>query len=122
VYVSVTGDTKRRRDALLGKAAVCWLEGSSRKSQDTEPFHVEDALRSKLGMGWGDFQVVKHYPEQFLVIFSEEHLRQRATQQQRFEDDGRVFNFATWSVAREAEETQLEFWVNIRIEGIPPHA
>lgn len=74
VFVSATGDIRRRRDALLGKAVVCWLRGNS---HDTEPFHVGDALHSKLGMGFGNFQVVKHYSEQFLIIFSE---LQKATQ------------------------------------------
>lgn len=70
VYVYATGATKRWRDALMGKAAVCWLEGNSRNIHDSEPFHVRDALRSKLGMGRGDFQVVKHYSKQYLVVFS----------------------------------------------------
>jgi len=119
VFVTATRGIKRRRDALVGKAAVCWLQGNS---HDTEPYHVGDALRSKLGLAFEDFQVVKHYPEQYLVIFSEERFRQRVTQQHIIEDGGRVFNFATWNEAREAEDAQLEFHVNIRIEGIPPHA
>jgi len=119
VFVTATGVIKRRRDALVGKAAVCWLQGNS---HDTEPYHVGDALRSKLGLGFEDFQVVKHYPEQYLVIFFEERFRQRATRQHSIEDGGRVFNFATWNEAREAEDAHLEFRINIRIEGIPPHA
>jgi hypothetical protein len=119
VFVSATGAIKRRRDVLVGRAAVCWLQGNS---HNAETFHVDDALRTKLGLGFGDFQVVKHYPEQFLVIFSEERFRQSATRQQRIEDRGRVFNFAPWNEGREAEEAQLEFRVNLRIEGIPPHA
>lgn len=119
VFVSATGAIKRRRDALIGKAAVCWLQGNN---HDTEPYHVGDALKSQLGLGFDDFQVVKHYPEQYLVIFSDEHCRQRVTRQQSIIDGGRTFNFDTWNETRKAEDTHLEFHVNLRIEGIPPHA
>ena len=69
-----------------------------------------------------EFQVVKHYPEQYPVIFANEHLRQRVTRQQYLEDEGPIFNFASWSEGREAVDTNLEFRVSVRIEGIPPHA
>lgn len=56
----------------MGRAAVCWLQG-----HDSQTYHVANALRSKLGMDLMEFQVVKHYPEQYLVIFANERLRQR---------------------------------------------
>jgi len=119
VFITATGDIKRRRDALVGRAAVCWLQGNS---HDSQTYHVANALRSKLGMDLMEFQVVKHYPKQYLVILANERLRQRATRQQYLEDEGRIFNFASWSEGREAVDTNLEFRVNVRIEGIPPHA
>lgn len=35
VFVSAAGAIKRRRDALIGRAAVCWLQGNS---HNTEPY------------------------------------------------------------------------------------
>jgi len=119
VFITAMGDIKRCHDALVGRAAVCWLQGNS---HDSQTYHVANALRSKLGMDLMEFQVVKHYPEQYLVIFTNERLRQRATRQQYLEDEGRIFDFVSWSEGREAVDTNLGFRVNFRIEGIPPHA
>jgi hypothetical protein len=67
VLISATGAIKRRRDALVGHAAVCSPEGNN---HDTQPYHVSNAIRSQMNLDFGDFQVIKHYPEQYLVIFS----------------------------------------------------
>jgi len=67
-----TGSIWRRRDELINKAAVCWLNGNS---HDMESYHLSEALRSQLNLGHDDFQVVKHFPEQYLVIFSNPAIR-----------------------------------------------
>jgi hypothetical protein len=46
---------------------VCSPEGNN---HDTQPYHVSNAIRSQMNLDFGDFQVIKHYPEQYLVIFS----------------------------------------------------
>jgi len=50
--VSATGAIRRRRDELIHRAAVCWLNGSS---HDTEPHHLSDALRCKLNLHQDEF-------------------------------------------------------------------
>lgn len=119
MLISATGAIKRRRDALVGHAAVCSPEGNS---HDTQPYHVSNAIRSQMNLDFGDFQVIKHYPEQYLVIFSNPQNWERVTRQRTIEDRGRVFKFAPWDETREAIDATMEFRVHVRIEGIPPHA
>lgn len=57
--VSATGDIRRHRDELIGRAVVCWLPGSSHAS---EPHHLGDALRNQLDIHHDDVQILKHFP------------------------------------------------------------
>jgi hypothetical protein len=106
---------------LVGKDVVCSLEGNS---HDLEIYHMRDAIRSQFNLGFGDFQVIKHYTEQYLVIFSDPQNWERATRQRSIVDNGRVYKFAPWDETREAVHANLELRVHARIEGIslPPHA
>ncbi|XP_021321248.1 uncharacterized protein LOC110437212 [Sorghum bicolor] len=110
--------TKRRRDELIDHAAVCWLEGNS---HDTEPHHLGDALRRQLRLRHGEFKVVKHFPEQYFVTFSDPAIRQRLVGQEILSDNGRDFHFAAWSERRYANNVNWEYRVKVRIEGIPVH-
>jgi hypothetical protein len=56
---------------------VCWLNGNS---HDTEPYHLGDALRNQLDIHYDDFQILKHFPEQYLVIFNNPRDRQRVVE------------------------------------------
>jgi hypothetical protein len=71
--------------------------------------HVGDAIRSHMNLGYGDFQLVKHFPEQYLVIFSDPHNSQRATSLCFINDHGRTFHFASWDETREATDAHMEF-------------
>jgi hypothetical protein len=86
-----TGSIRRRRDDLVSRVVVCWLYSNS---HDTEAHHLGDAIRGRLHLRHEDIQIVKHYPEQFLIIFSEpaykEHLLDRAPSPR----GGRDFHFA----------------------------
>ncbi|CAD6268762.1 unnamed protein product [Miscanthus lutarioriparius] len=112
------GDIRRRRDELIGRAAVCWLPGNS---HNTEPHHLGDALRNQLDIHHDDVQVLKHFPEQFLVIFNNPRDRQRVVEVGVLLDNGRRFQFAAWSERRYANNVSWEFRVKVRIEGIPVH-
>lgn len=116
--VSATGDIRRRRDELIGRAAVCWLPGNS---HDSEPHHLVDALRNQLDIHHHDVQVLKHYPEQFLVIFNNPRDRQRVVEAGVLHDNGSCFQFAAWGKRRYANNINWEFRVKVRIEGVLVH-
>jgi hypothetical protein len=69
-----TGTIKHKRDSLIGKTAVCWLNGNS---HDTEPQHVAEALEEKLRIGHHEIKVVKHFLEQYLIFFNDSRDYQR---------------------------------------------
>jgi hypothetical protein len=116
--VSATGEVHRHRNELIDRAAVCWLGGSS---HDTEPHHLVDALRNQLGIHHDDVQVIKHFPEQFLAIFSDPRDRQRVVDVGTLPDNGRRFQFTAWNEHRYARQTTWEYRVKVRIEGVPVH-
>jgi hypothetical protein len=116
--VTATGSIKRRRDDLITRAVVCRL---STNSHDTELHHVGEAIRDRMRLRHDDFQVLKHYPEQFLVIFNDPANKQRLLDWGAIDDGGRTFNFAPWSERRNATNVSWEFRVKVRIEGIPIH-
>jgi hypothetical protein len=116
--VSATGSIRRRHDELIDKAAICWLNSNS---HDMDLFHVGDALRSKLHLRHGEFQVVKHYPEQYLIIFSDTAIRQCILDMGVVPHGGREFHFDAWSERHYANNTSWEFRVKVCIEGIPVH-
>jgi len=111
--VTVSGSIKRHRDDLINKAVGCWL--------NTNSHHTECyALRCKMHLRHGNFQVVKHYPEQFLVIFSEPPIRQSLLDRGVLADGVRDFHFAPWSERRNATNTNWEYRAKVRIEGMHP--
>ena len=117
--ISATGAIKRKRESIIGKAAVCWL---SSNSHDSEPHHVADALDEQLRISRHEIKVVKHYPEQYLVFFTDSQAFQRAVNHLGVRSRGRTFNFEPWTERCHAVEKQLEFRVRLRIEGLPAHA
>uniref|UniRef100_K4AJ16 Uncharacterized protein n=1 Tax=Setaria italica TaxID=4555 RepID=K4AJ16_SETIT len=102
--ILATGPIKHKRESLIGKTAVCWLTGNS---HDTVPHHVVDVLE-ELHISRHELKVVKHFPEQYLVLFSD----YRAYHQRR------VFNFEAWTERHGTVETMLEYRVRLRIEGV----
>lgn len=116
--VTATGDICRRRDELINRAAVCWLNGNS---HDTEPHHLGDALCNQLNIYHDDVQILKHFPEQFSVIFNNPRDRQRVVEVGVLPDNGRRFQFAVWSERRYANYVNWEYRVKVRIEGVPVH-
>jgi hypothetical protein len=50
--VSGTGAIRRRRDELIDKAAICWLNGNN---HNMETYHLGNALRSQLNLHHDDF-------------------------------------------------------------------
>ncbi|CAN6245272.1 unnamed protein product [Urochloa humidicola] len=117
--ISATGPIKRKRDALIGKTMVCWLTGNR---HDTGTHHVIDALDEQLHISRHDVRVVKHFPEQYLVFFSDSRAYYRVLHYRRVRNRGRMFNFEPWTERRNSVESKLEFRVRLRIEGMPVHA
>lgn len=50
VFITATGAIQRRRDALLGRAAVCWLDGNSHDSE-LEPRGGRAPVKARHDMG-----------------------------------------------------------------------
>nr|XP_034603213.1 uncharacterized protein LOC117863543 [Setaria viridis] len=117
--VTATGSIKRRREALVGRSAICWLNGNS---HDTGTHHVVEALEEQLHINRHEVRVVKHFPEQYLVFFSDCRAYNRVLHHRGIRNRGRVFNFEPWSEGRNAVESKLEYRVRLRIEGMPVHA
>jgi len=117
--ISATGAIKRKRESIIGKTAVCWLSSNSHES---EPHHVVDALNEQLRISRHEIKVVKHYPEQYLVFFTDSRAFQCAVNHHGVRSRGRTFNFEPWTERRHAVEKQLEFRVRLCIEGLPAHA
>ncbi|CAL4926113.1 unnamed protein product [Urochloa decumbens] len=120
--ISANGTIKRKREELVGKTVVCWLNGPNCNSHDSQPHHVVDALDTQLHIECHEIKVVKHFPEQYLVIFADSRAYHRVLQSQAVRDRGRVFNFDQWKERRGAAVRQLEFRVRLRIEGVSVHA
>ncbi|XP_066395263.1 uncharacterized protein [Miscanthus floridulus] len=116
--VTATGSIRRRREDLINKAIVCWLYSNS---YDTEAHHLGDAIRGRLHLRHEDIQIVKHYPEQFLIIFFQPANREQLLDRGVISEGGRDFHFTPWSERRNAVNTNWEFRVKVRIEGIPVH-
>ena len=91
--ISASGAIEAARDELVGKTVVCSLEGNN---HDSEPKHVEEALSERLGIRDRRFQVLKHFPEQYLIIFSSSHDQQLFLHRSRINHRGRVFTFEVW--------------------------
>ncbi|XP_039772050.1 uncharacterized protein LOC120640263 [Panicum virgatum] len=70
----------------------------------------------------GSIHVTKHFPEQYLVLFSNHHDRQRVLDRTTINNRGRCFSFAPWSEQRHGSVVRWEFRVRLRIEGSPVHA
>nr|TKW27319.1 LOW QUALITY PROTEIN: hypothetical protein SEVIR_3G249900v2 [Setaria viridis] len=104
--ISATGAIKGKRETLIGKTAVCWLNGNS---HDTAYHHVIDALDKKLQISRHDVKVVKHFPEQYIIFFADSRAYHCTVQHREVPHRGRIFNFEPWTERRRATESMLEF-------------
>jgi hypothetical protein len=88
--ISATGSIRRRRDELISKAVVCSFDGNS---HEVDVLSVGDMLREAFDLHHGQYQLVKHFPEQFFIIFSESRTKQWALDRRSVSYHGRVFHF-----------------------------
>lgn len=58
--ITATGTMMHKREALIGKMVVCWLNGNI---HDTGTHHVADSLEEQLHINCHKNKVVKHFPE-----------------------------------------------------------
>ena len=117
--VSANGEIKRERDNLVGKSVVCSHDGNNHAS---EPRHVIEALSEQLGIRGNKMKVLKHHPEQYLIIFEEQQDQRRVLHQSRLHHRGWVFCFAEWNEQRYSSVARWDFHVRLRLEGVPVHA
>lgn len=116
--VSATGSIRRRRDELIDKAIVCSFDGNS---HEVDTLSAGDMLREKFNLHHGQYQLVKHFPEQFFIVFSDPRSKQWALDRRSVSFRGRIFHFGDWSEDSYARKTNFEFRVKVRVEGIPVH-
>jgi hypothetical protein len=116
--VSATGSIRRRRDELIDKAIVCSFDGNS---HEVDTLSAGDMLREKFNLHHGQYQLVKHFPEQFFIVFSDPRSKQWALDRRSVSYQGRIFHFGDWSEDNYARKTNLEFRVKVRVEGISVH-
>ncbi|KAJ1263888.1 hypothetical protein BS78_09G220600 [Paspalum vaginatum] len=116
--VKATRDICQRRDKTINRAVVCWFDGNS---HDVDTFTAGNMIRDIFGLRHGEYQVVKHFPEQFLIKFASSETRNRAVHRGWAAYRGRVYNFEAWDEQRYAIEVVWEFRVKVRVEGIPVH-
>jgi hypothetical protein len=85
--------------------------------------HVGDAIRSLMNLGYGDFQLVKHFPEQYLVIFSDPTI---ASEQPGGASSMTMVARSTLPPGMKPERPPMPTWslarIHVRIEGTPLHA
>jgi hypothetical protein len=116
--ISATGSIRRRRDDLISKAVVCSFDGNS---HEVDTIVAGDMLREKFNLCHGQYQLVKHFPEQFFIIFPDARTKQWAIDRRSVSYRGREFHFGDWSEESYARKTSWEFRVKVRVEGIPVH-
>jgi hypothetical protein len=114
--ISATGPIRRRGDDLISKTVVCSFDGNS---HEVDSLFAGDMLREKFNLQHGQYQLIKHFPEQFLIIFSDPRSKRWALDRRTVSYRGRVFHFGDWSENSYARETSFEFRVKVRVEGIP---
>ena len=74
-------------------------------------------LRDSFDLHHGQYQLVKHFPEQFFIIFADSRTKQWALDRRSVSYRGRVFHFGDWSEECYARKTCFEFRVKVRVEG-----
>jgi hypothetical protein len=115
--IIATGLIHRRRDELISKAVVCSFDGNS---HEVDVLAAGDMLRDSF-LHHSQYQLVKHFPEQFFIIFADSRTKQWALDRRSVSYRGRVFHFGDWSEECYARKTCFEFRVKVRVEGIPVH-
>jgi hypothetical protein len=116
--VSATGSIRRRRDELIDKAVVCSFDGNN---HEVDILVAGDMLREKFSLHHDQYQLVKHFPEQFFIVFLDPRSKQWALDRRSVSYRGRIFHFGDWSEDSYARKTNLEFRVKVWVEGIPVH-
>jgi hypothetical protein len=102
----------------MDKAVVCSFDGNS---HEVDILSAGDMLREKFNLHHGQYQLVKHFPEQFFIIFSDLRSKKWALDRRSVSYRGRIFHFGDWSEESYARKTNLEFRVKVRVEGISVH-
>jgi hypothetical protein len=67
-------------------------------------------------------KVLKHHPEQYLIIFEEQQDQRRVLHQSRLRHRGWVFCFVEWNEQRYSSVARWDFHVRLRLEVVPVHA
>jgi hypothetical protein len=116
--ITATSLIRRRRDELISKAVVCSFDGNN---HEVDVLAAGDMLRDSFDLHHGQYQLVKHFLEQFFIIFADSRTKQWALDRRLVSYRGQVFHFGDWSEECYARKTCFEFRVKVRVEGILVH-
>lgn len=117
--VTASGSIMQRRERLVGKAVVCSHNGNS---HDTDVRDVFAALWEQFGIHHNQVEVMKHFPEQYFIFFSERQDQERVLHRNRVSNRGQLFTFEPWTEQSYGKVARWEFRVRLRLEGVPIHA
>lgn len=89
---------------------------------DVEPAVIKRGFCSRFGVLQSDVKVVRHRPEDFLIIFKYLHHRDAAVAMPRLPIGDLDVRIMPWRVLPHGEHCDLRYHVRFCLEGIPAHA
>ncbi|XP_037406051.1 uncharacterized protein LOC119268500 [Triticum dicoccoides] len=118
VVVPATPEMQAEAAILASNCAVAWLEGAR---QDIPCHQVAAELATALGARPADVEVVKHYPEQFLVRFMHQHHCAEAVSRGDLRGNGHRIFVREWRLEAHADNEDQLHHVRLCLEGVPLH-
>jgi hypothetical protein len=98
---------------------VAWI-GKNRP--EVEPEVIKTAICHRFAVCTEDVSIVKHFPEDFFVLFKHRHHRDEATSLGRFPYGSLNIHTRTWQLATHGDISDLKYHVRLCLEGIPLHS
>ncbi|XBI01440.1 hypothetical protein VPH35_130214 [Triticum aestivum] len=119
VVVPATPEMQAESAVLSTNAAVAWLEGDR---QDVSCQQVAADVARALGARKEDVEVVKHYPERFLIRFMHQHHCADAVSRDYLPGSGFRIFARQWRLEAHADNEDMLLHVRLCLEGVPLHA
>jgi hypothetical protein len=87
----------------------------------TDRIAIAAAFRRKFRLHSDEFMVSKHYPEEYLIKFTDASLRDMVmrTEHANFKTNGIQVHFRPWRAIAHAYNTDLHYRVHLHVDGLP---
>lgn len=118
-HAVLTDDMEDRKELLTSRALLMIEEGPVGVVSREE---VAEIIMHHFRFCKYELEVFRTQPEPFLVIFKDQHARDRVYARGRLEEGPYAFQFHSWPVDRHGPRVILPFYVKLHLEGIPHHA